>query len=109
MTASNQGQGGSMAEIPDDARKFLEKANPAVIATLGKHGPVTVATWYLLEDDGRVLVNMDAGRKRLNHLRRDPHVSLTAVDEANWYTHLSLQGRVVEMRPDVGWHDIDRL
>ena len=98
-----------MAELPDDARKFLEKANPAVIATLGKDGPVSVATWYLLEDDGRVLVNMDAGRKRLEHLQRDPHVSLTVIDESNWYTHLSLQGRVVETRPDEGLADIDRL
>ena len=98
-----------MSSLPDDARAFLQKANPAVIATLGNDGPVSVATWYLLEEDGRVLVNMDDGRKRLEHLRRDPRVSLTALAEADWYTHLSIQGRVVEMRPDEGLADIDRL
>lgn len=98
-----------MSSLPDDARAFLQKPNPAVIATLGGDGPVSVATWYLLEEDGRVLVNMDDGRKRLEHLRRDPRVSLTALDEADWYTHLSIQGRVVEMRPDEGLADIDRL
>ena len=95
--------------LPDDVRALLAKPNPAVVTTLGAQGqPVSVATWYLLDGD-RILVNMDEGRKRLEHLRRDPRVSLTALDESGWYTHVSLQGRVVEMREDVGLADIDRL
>lgn len=97
------------ATLPDDVRTLLAKPNPAVITTLGKDGrPVSVATWYLLDGD-RILVNMDEGRKRLEHLRRDPRVSLTALDEAGWYTHVSLQGRVVEMADDPGLEGIDRL
>jgi PPOX class probable F420-dependent enzyme len=95
--------------LPDHVRELLAKPNPAVITTLGSAGqPVSVATWYLLDGD-RILVNMDEGRRRLAHLRRDPRVSLTALDEAGWYTHVSVQGRVVEMREDVGLADIDRL
>lgn len=95
--------------LPDDVRDLLAKPNPAVITTLGKDGrPVSVATWYLLDGD-RILVNMDEGRKRLDHLRRDPRVSLTALDEAGWYTHVSLQGRVVEMADDVDLEGIDRI
>jgi PPOX class probable F420-dependent enzyme len=95
--------------LPDATRELLTKPNPAVIATLGADGrPVSVATWYLLDGD-RILVNMDEGRKRLDHVRRDPRVSLTVLDEASWYTHVSLHGRVVEMREDVGMADIDRL
>jgi hypothetical protein len=69
---------------------------------------VSVATWYLVED-GRVLVNMDEGRKRLDYLRNDPRVTLTALKEGDWYTHVSVQGRVVEMYDDAGLVDIDRL
>ena len=95
--------------LPDDVRDLLAKPNPAVIATLAKDGrPVSVATWYLLDGD-RILVNMDEGRKRLDHLRRDPRVSLTALDEAGWYTHVSVQGRVVEMADDVDLEGIDRI
>ena len=95
--------------LPDDVRDLLAKPNPAVITTLGKDGrPVSVATWYVLDRD-RILVNMDEGRKRLDHLRRDPRVSLTALDEAGWYTHVSLQGRVVEMADDVDLEGIDRI
>jgi PPOX class probable F420-dependent enzyme len=95
--------------LPDDVRALLAKPNPAVITTVRPDGqPVSVATWYLLDGD-RVLVNMDEGRKRLEYIRNDPRVSLTALDEAGWYTHVSLQGRVVEMADDEGLRDIDRL
>jgi PPOX class probable F420-dependent enzyme len=95
--------------LPEHVRALLAKPNPAVIATVRPDGqPVTVATWYLFEED-RVLVNMDEGRKRLDYLREDPRVSLTALDEAGWYTQVSLQGRVVEVYDDEGLADIDRL
>jgi PPOX class probable F420-dependent enzyme len=95
--------------LPDELRALLSKPNPAVMATLGPDGgPVSVATWYLLEGD-RILVNLDEGRKRLEHLRRDPRVSLTVLDEASWYTHVSVQGRVVELVDDEGMVDIDRI
>lgn len=99
----------SDAPLPDDARAFLAKPNPCTVTTLRADGaPVSVATWYLLEGD-RILLNMDEGRVRLKHLERDPRVSLTILDADNWYTHLSVIGRVVEMRPDPDLADIDRL
>jgi PPOX class probable F420-dependent enzyme len=101
-----------MPNLPfrDDVREMLLKPNPAVVATLRSDGaPVSVATWYLLEDDDRVLLNMDDTRVRLGHLKRDPRVSLTVLDSENWYTHVSLVGRVVEIVPDEGLTQIDRL
>lgn len=96
--------------FPEPVRQLLRQPNPAVVTTLRSDGqPVSVATWYLLEDDDRVLVNMDHTRVRLQHLRRDPRVTLTALDESSWYTHVSLIGRVVAMADDVGLVDIDRL
>jgi PPOX class probable F420-dependent enzyme len=95
--------------LPDDLRTLIDKPNPAVITTLREDGqPISVATWYLLDGD-RILVNMDATRKRLEHLRGDPRVSLTVLDEAGWYTHVSVMGRVDELRDDEGLADIDRI
>ncbi|HEY8338617.1 MAG TPA: PPOX class F420-dependent oxidoreductase [Egibacteraceae bacterium] len=96
------------AEIPDDLVERLRNPNPAVMATVRADGaPVTVATWYLWHD-GRVLLNLDGGRARLQHLRRDPRVSLTVFDGDNWYRHISVQGTVtLEDDPDLEW--IDRI
>lgn len=95
--------------LPDALRELLAKPNPAVMVSLRHDGaPVSVATWYLLDGD-RFLVNMDSGRKRLDHLRRDTRVSLTVLDGDDWYTHVSVQGRVVELRDDEGMVDVDRI
>jgi PPOX class probable F420-dependent enzyme len=99
----------SKPPLPDDVKALLAKPLPAVMASLKPDGsPLSVATWYLLEDDGRVLINMEDGRARLEHLRKDPRVSLTALAE-NWYTHVSLQGRIVEFAADTDLKDIDRI
>lgn len=95
--------------LPAEAVDILTKPNQAVITTLRSDGqPVSTATWYLWEN-GRVLVNMDEGRKRLGHVRNDPRVTLTVLDSDNWYTHISIIGRVVELREDPELTDIDRL
>jgi PPOX class probable F420-dependent enzyme len=96
--------------LPDDVREMMTKPNPAVITTVRPDGqPVSVATWYVLDDDGRILVNMDEGRKRLDYLRQDPRVTLTVLDSDDWYTHVSVQGRVVDIADDPELDGIDRL
>ena len=96
--------------LPANITDLLRLPNPAVMATVAADGrPVTVATWYLLEDDGRVLLNLDATRARLKHLRTDPRVSLTVLARDDWYTHVSVQGRVTSITDDTDLTDIDRL
>lgn len=96
--------------MPAEVLELLARPNPAVMATLAADGrPVTVATWYLLEPDGTILLGLDAGRARLAHIRRDPRISLTALAQDDWYTHVSVQGRAGEIVPDEGLRDIDRL
>ena len=94
--------------LPPELQELLAKPNPAVIGTVRPDGtPNTVATWYLW-DNGRALVNMDEGRRRLEHVRRDPRVSLTVLDGEQWYRHVTLHGRAtLEDDPDL--NDIDRL
>ena len=95
--------------LPEQLQTFLAEPNPAVIATVTPKGePHSAATWYLW-DDGRVLVNMAATRKRLDNMRRDPHVSLTVLDKDVWYRQLTLRGRATEIADDDGLEGIDRL
>ncbi|GAA4211975.1 PPOX class F420-dependent oxidoreductase [Actinocatenispora rupis] len=95
--------------MPDGARELLTAANPAVITTVRPDGqPVSVATWYRMDGD-RILVNMDESRKRLDYLRADPRVSLTVLAGDDWYTHVSIQGRVVEIADDPDLSGIDSL
>ena len=95
--------------VPPEVDELLARANPAVVATVRPDGsPHSVPTWYDWED-GRVLLNMDEGRLRLRHMRRDPSVALTVLAEDDWYKHISLLGRIVSIEDDAELADIDRL
>ena len=97
------------APVPLEIEAFLREPNPAVVATLRADGsPHSVATWYDWVD-GLILLNMDATRARLEHLRRDPRVSLTVLDKDSWYSHVSLTGVVERLVDDPELADIDRL
>ena len=52
---------------------------------------------------------MDESRSRLQHMRRDPQVAITILAQDDWYSHVSIFGRVVEIRADDDLADIDRL
>jgi PPOX class probable F420-dependent enzyme len=98
------------APLPPDLTKFLERPNPAVVASIKPSGELhTAATWYEVVDDRTILVNMDASRARLRYLRLDPRIALTVMDADDWYTHVSVSGTVREIRPDRDLDDIDRL
>jgi PPOX class probable F420-dependent enzyme len=80
-----------------------------VIATIRPDGsPHTAATWYLWVD-GRVLVNMDEGRRRLEHLREEPRVSITVLGREDWYHHVTPRGHVADLVADPQFSDIDRV
>ena len=95
--------------VPGAIAEFLSRPNPAVIASNRPDGqPVSVATWYLFEN-GRILVNLASVRKRLDYLEADPRVSLTVLDGDSWYSHVSLQGRIVSTEHDPDSSVIDRI
>jgi PPOX class probable F420-dependent enzyme len=97
------------APIPAAVRQFLAQPNMAVVASVMPSGlPHTAATWYDWED-GRLLLNMDESRRRLEYMRLDPRVALTALEEGAWHKQVSLIGEVVSLEPDPDLRDIDRL
>ncbi|MEV6094875.1 PPOX class F420-dependent oxidoreductase [Nocardia sp. NPDC051981] len=95
--------------VPAPIAEFLSRPNPAIFASNRPDGqPVSVATWYLYEN-GRILVNLADFRKRLDYLRQDPRISLTVLDGDNWYSHVSIQGRIVSLENDPDSSVIDRI
>ncbi|GAA1871748.1 PPOX class F420-dependent oxidoreductase [Pseudonocardia ailaonensis] len=96
--------------VPANVDEFLKGPRHAVVATVGADGaPYTAVTWYGWTREGTVLLNMDASRRRLRHLRADPRVSLTVLTEDDWYSYVALFGEVREIRPDLDLADIDEM
>lgn len=94
--------------LPEDAIEILKKPNPAVMAVVRADGtPITAPTWYLWED-GKIVLNFQADRKRLEHIRANPKVSISVLDEASWYTHVTVHGSIT-LTDDPDLVDIDRI
>jgi PPOX class probable F420-dependent enzyme len=94
--------------IPPKLEEFLRRPNPSVIGSVRPDGSShTAATWYVW-DDGRVLVNMEEDRKRLEYMRKEPSVSITVLGEDDWYHQVTLRGRIsLEDDPDLD--GVDRV
>ncbi len=94
--------------LSEKARAFLREKRFAVLATLNKDGtPQLTTMWYVLEDDGTILMNTRAGRLKERNMRRDPRISLCFEDG---YNYLTIKGRVEMIDdPQISQRDIHRL
>lgn len=74
------------------AREFLREDRVAVVSTLNKDGSSHVTTiWYLLADDGTLVVTTPGRSQKCKNLRRDPRIALCVGDAGR---SVSLYGRV---------------
>ena len=95
--------------LEPDVRRLLGTTAVAHLATVLPDGsPHSVPVFVGAEGD-RIAFFTGPTSVKARNLRRDPRVSLTALDEADWLTHVSLQGRVTELVDDQDLSGIDRL
>ena len=98
----------SQVELSEKARAYLREKRFAVLATLNKDGmPQLTTMWYLLEDDGTILMNTKVGRAKERNMRRDPRISVCVEND---YTYVTLSGKVEMIDdPEIAQRDIFRL
>jgi PPOX class probable F420-dependent enzyme len=97
-----------VVDLSKKARAFLQELRFAVLATINQDGtPQLTTMWYLLEDDGTILMNTKVGRLKERNLRRDPRISICIEDD---YNFLTINGTVYLIDdPQRTQHDIYRL
>ena len=85
-----------MAELPENVRAMLERANFAHVATVLPNGaPHSVPVWIALEGD-RLAFFTQPGSRKARNLEADPRVAISIVDSDNPYSMAQIRGRVVE-------------
>jgi PPOX class probable F420-dependent enzyme len=95
--------------LPPEVRELLEAPNYVHLSTLRRDGtPRNWVVWVGLEGENVLVCTTDCSWKAKD-MRRDPRVGLSLVDLANPYRMASLQGRVVEIRPDDGCRYMDPI
>lgn len=84
--------------LSDGARKLVDGANPAVLATVNADGsPQTSVVWVGREGDD-VVISTAAGRRKDVNLRRDPRASLLVIakDDPDEYVEIRGTASVAE-------------
>jgi PPOX class probable F420-dependent enzyme len=61
------------------------------------------------EDDDRLLINTERGRRKERNLTKDPSVGVSMIDPDNPYRSLSVIGEVEEITTDGAREHIDEL
>ena len=95
--------------VPPHVDALLKEPNPAVLASIRPDGtPHVSAVWYGWKD-GRILLTFDRDRVRLGFIRKNPAVALAVLDSKDWFRHVSLFGRVIEIFDDEGLANVDEM
>lgn len=91
-----------MAVIPQSLRYLLKAPYLAVLCTVSPAGmPQATPIWFkYLEDTEQVLFTTVKGREKHRNIEQNPHVAFCWYDPANQFHHLSIKGRVIEVRHD---------
>jgi PPOX class probable F420-dependent enzyme len=99
----------SMTSILSDwAREFLHEDRVAVVSTLNGDGSPQVTTiWYLLQEDGTLIMSTPGRTQKVKNLRRDPRIAVCVGDERR---SVSLYGTVtVSSDQNVIRQDLEQL
>ena len=99
-----------MAELSDSARSTIDAPNLAFLATVMEDGSPQVTPVWIARENGNITFNTAVGRVKERNMRRDPRVAISIADKDDWYSKVSIRGRVVEMlEGDVADRQIDEL
>ncbi|HEY4388393.1 MAG TPA: PPOX class F420-dependent oxidoreductase [Ktedonobacteraceae bacterium] len=83
--------------LSDKALAFLKEEHVAILSTINKDGTSQLTVmWYVLEDDGTIVMNTQVHLQKMKNLRRDARVAFCIEDGVRY---LSING-TVELNDD---------
>ncbi|OPC80051.1 PPOX class F420-dependent enzyme [Embleya scabrispora] len=87
--------------LGNSARKLLDAAHPAVLATVNRDGSPQTSVVWVGRDGNDILISTQAGRLKDRNLRRDPRASLTIYDPADLDVYVEIRGTTT-ITEDIG-------
>ena len=96
-------------QLSEKAQTLLKGKNFANVATTRKDGSPQVSPIWCDFDGTHIILNSEEKRAKVKNLKRDPRVSVSVFDQANPYSYVQIQGRVVEITPNGGFEGIDAM
>lgn len=78
---------------PESHRDLLDAPGVLALSALTASGAIqTTAVWYLLDDDGTLLVSANSARAKVRNIQEHPTVNAFIIDPANPFRTLEIRG-----------------
>lgn len=98
-----------MAKLTDGQARFLhDEPNVAVVAVLREDGSAHQTVVWVDWDGEYVVLNLNTFRAKLDHLQRDPRVSILVIDRDDPFRWIGLEGTVAEVTAEGAYEHIVR-
>lgn len=98
-----------MAKLTEGQGRFLhDEPNLAVVAALREDGTAHQTVVWVDWDGEHVLLNLNNFRAKVDHLQRDPRVSILVLDRNDPFRWLAVEGHVVEITPEGAYEHMVR-
>jgi PPOX class probable F420-dependent enzyme len=94
--------------LPDYAKPLLDGRTVVTLATLNEDGSPHASPVWAARDGDDVLLSTLVGRQKERNLRRDPRVSIVAVNPENPYEYAEIRGTAA-LSPDGARELVERL
>jgi PPOX class probable F420-dependent enzyme len=97
--------------VINEAVKALAQApNYAMVATIMPDGLIQNQVLWVDADDEHILINTEVHRQRARNLETDNRMTVTIMEEGNWFSWAEVRGRVIDTvtGPEARAH-IDKL
>jgi len=94
--------------LSDKALAFLNEKHFAVLNTINKDGTSQLTNmWYLLDDDGTIVMNTQVHLQKVKNIRRDPRIAICIADGPRY---VSINGTVAMIEDQaIIRRDLDHL
>jgi PPOX class probable F420-dependent enzyme len=98
-----------VAMIPTSHQDLLDRPIYVVATTIMADGqPQSTVVWFDYDGD-TIRINTTEGRQKPRNLRRNPKITLLALDPNDGFHWLEIRGVVEEITPDGGVEHIEKL
>lgn len=97
------------SKLTPKAVQLIEGKNFAHLATISTDGHPHVAPVWVDHEGDIILVNTAVGRVKQKNISKNPHVSISIVDQNNPYERVIVKGKVIAQTKQGADAHIDRL
>jgi hypothetical protein len=108
-TSSTSISGASVQAIPEELAHLLRTKVLAHVSLTEADGSLVTHVMWVDYDGEHILTSSPTQSYKSRALRQRPNIAISVVDPADPWRRLSISGRVIEIRDDVGLAFINKL